>query len=167
GNLPYEECDWIGIHATRMNAHLLRTIFRNIAHPAVLDNPTKPIEGNWSVLIASGWKPGWSTDYISSLLAKRFNVSDIIDAGNIPYVYDKDPNGEDGENSKIIKAISWKEYRKLISSRWSPGFSAPIDPIASKENQKSNIRAIIIDGTDLENMENVLKENHFNGTIIS
>src|SRR5437870_5519213 len=30
-----EDVDWLGIHATRMNGHLLRTIFFDIAHPRV------------------------------------------------------------------------------------------------------------------------------------
>src|SRR5689334_7486262 len=36
--LTEEDLDWLGIHSTRLNAHLLRTIFRDIAHPVILDN---------------------------------------------------------------------------------------------------------------------------------
>ena len=64
--LPYEDMDWLGIHATRLNAHLLRTIFRKEAYPVILDDPKKPIKNNWRILIAAGWRPGWSTDYIST-----------------------------------------------------------------------------------------------------
>ena len=32
-----EDKDWIGIHATRLNAHLLRTIFRDVADPVIID----------------------------------------------------------------------------------------------------------------------------------
>ena len=32
-----EDKDWLGIHATRLNAHLLRTIFKKQAYPVVLD----------------------------------------------------------------------------------------------------------------------------------
>src|SRR6185369_7762267 len=32
GELDVEDLDWLGIHATRLNAHLIRTIFRDIAH---------------------------------------------------------------------------------------------------------------------------------------
>ena len=31
-DLASEDLDWMGIHATRLNGHLLRTIFRDIAH---------------------------------------------------------------------------------------------------------------------------------------
>jgi len=162
--LPEEDIDWLGIHATRINAHLLRTIFRGKAYPVVLDNPKKLIKGNWPILIAAGWRPGWSTDYISVLLAKRFKITEIIDAGNIPFVYNKDFLKY--KNAVAIKKISWKNYRKLVGSKWTPGLSAPIDPIAAKEAQKLKIRAIIIRGTDLKNFESLLSGKKFRGTII-
>jgi len=164
GKLPYEDIDWLGIHATRLNAHLLRTIFRKVAYPVVLDNPKKPVKNNWKILIAAGWRPGWSTDYISVLLAKRFKVKEIIDAGNIPFVYNKDLLKY--KNVFPIKKITWKDYRKLIGSKWIPGLSAPIDPIAAKLAQKLKIRALIIKGTELKNLERVILGKKFKGTII-
>ena len=61
--LTHEDLDWIGIHVTRLNAHLFRTIFRDLAHPVIIkkyefiQKPDRPI------VIAAGWKPGWSTDF--------------------------------------------------------------------------------------------------------
>lgn len=164
GKLPYEDIDWLGIHATRLNAHLLRTIFRKVAYPVVLDEPKKPVKNNWRVLIAAGWRPGWSTDYISVLLAKRFKIKEIIDAGNIPFVYTKDILKY--KKAKAIKRISWMDYRKLVGVRWIPGLSAPIDPIAAKLAQKLKIRALIIKGTELKNLERVLSGKKFQGTVI-
>ncbi|PIP22051.1 MAG: UMP kinase [Candidatus Nealsonbacteria bacterium CG23_combo_of_CG06-09_8_20_14_all_39_25] len=162
--LPDEDMDWLGIHATRLNAHLLRTIFRKEAYPVILDDPHKPIKNNWKVLIAAGWRPGWSTDYISVLLAKRFKTSEIIDAGNIPFVYNKDL--QKYKNAYPIKKISWKNYRKLIGSRWIPGLAAPIDPIAAKLAQKLNLRALIVKGTEINNFDKILAGKKFKGTII-
>lgn len=162
--LPDEDMDWLGIHATRLNAHLLRTIFRKEAYPVILDDPHKPIKNNWKILIAAGWRPGWSTDYISVLLAKRFKVKEIIDAGNIPFVYDKDLLKY--KNAIAIKRISWKNYRKLAGSQWTPGLSVPIDPIAAKVAQKLKIRAFIIKATELKNLERLLAGQKFKGTII-
>jgi len=163
--LPYEDVDWLGIHATRLNAHLLRTIFRKVAYPVVLDEPKKPVKNNWRVLIAAGWRPGWSTDYIAVLLAKRFKVKEIIDAGNIPFVYSKDLLKY--KNAYPIKRISWKDYQKLVGSKWIPGLAAPIDPIAAKLAQKLKISALIIQGTELKNLEKVILGQKFKGTIIN
>jgi uridylate kinase len=162
--VPYEDMDWLGIHATRLNAHFIRTIFRKEAYPVVLDDPRKPIKNNWRILVAAGWKPGWSTDYISVLLAKRFKIKEIIDAGNIPFVYNKDLRKY--KNTFPIKKLSWKDYRKLISSRWAPGMGVPIDPIAAKLAQKLKIKAFVVDGTDLKNLKDLISQEGFKGTAI-
>ena len=164
GKMSYEDMDWLGIHATRLNAHLLRTIFRKEAYPVILDEPYKLIKNNWKLLVAAGWRPGWSTDYIAVLLAKRFKIKEVINASNIPFVYSRDPSKY--KKTKIIKKISWQDYRKLLSPRWTPGFHAPIDPIAAKLSQKLKIRALIIKGTDIRNFERVLTGKKFKGTII-
>jgi len=154
-----EDQDWLGIHATRLNAHLLRTIFKKQAYPVVLDNPFKPLKRKkYQLYIASGWRPGWSTDYDAVLLAHRFKTNVIINASNITHVYD--------QNKKPINKISWKNYRKLIGSKWKPGLNVPFDPIASKTAQKYKIKVIIAKGTDLKNLENILTNKKFKGTII-
>lgn len=163
--LSDEDKDWLGIHVTRLNGHLLRTIFSKVAHPVVLDNPHKHIEGDWKVLIGAGWRPGWSTDYDAVLLAKRFDAKEIINASNTPYVYDKDFRKH--KNAIPIKKISWKDYQKLIGTKWIPGMSAPFDPIASKIAKRSKIRTIIIKGTDLNNFEKLLSGKEARGTVIS
>lgn len=154
-----EDKDWIGIHATRLNAHLLRTIFKKEAYPVVLDNPLKKIDGKkYKLFIASGWRPGWSTDYDAVLLAERFKADKIINASNITHVYDK--------NKKNLNEISWREYRKLISSKWKPGMNVPFDPIAAKTAEKLRIKVIVAKGTDLQNLENIVENKEFKGTII-
>ncbi len=162
--LSDEDKDWLGIHVTRLNAHLLRTIFRDIAYPVILDDPHKPIKNHWKVLIGAGWRPGWSTDFVAVLLAKRFGANDIINASNTPYVYNKDFRKY--KDAKPIKETRWQDYRKLIGARWIPGMSAPFDPIASKEAQKAKIRVFCIKGTDIKNFEQLLLEKHFQGTVI-
>ncbi|OHA64290.1 MAG: hypothetical protein A2667_01920 [Candidatus Wildermuthbacteria bacterium RIFCSPHIGHO2_01_FULL_47_27] len=162
--LSHEDMDWLGIHATRINAHLLRTIFRDKAYPTILDDPHKPVKTTRPIIIAAGWRPGWSTDYIAVLLAKRFKVKQIIDAGNIPFVFTKDHKKY--KNAKPIKSITWQKYQKLIDSSWTPGMPAPIDPIAAKEARRSNINAVIIDGKNLKNFRKVLLEQRYVGTFI-
>lgn len=163
--LSYEDMDWLGIHATRINAHLLRAIFRDKAYPTILDSPHKPLKTKKPVIIASGWRPGWSTDYIAILLAKRFKAKKIIDAGNIPFVFTKDHKKY--KNAKPIKRITWQGYQKLMGSSWVPGMPSPIDPIAAKEAKKYNIDAIIIDGMDLKNFGKVMLGEPYRGTLIS
>lgn len=159
-----EDKDWIGIHATRLNAHLLRTIFRDKAYPVVLDNPHKPLKTDTPIIIASGWRPGWSTDYVTVLLAKKFRTKTFVNAGKFPYVYNKD--FKKYPDAVPIKDITWKEYRKLIPSIWSPGLPSPIDPVAAREAERSRLTAIILQGDDLKNMKKAIEGKPFEGTII-
>jgi uridylate kinase len=159
-----EDKDWLGIHVTRLNAHLLRTILRKVAYPVVLDDPGKPIEGNWKVLIGAGWRPGCSTDFDAVLLAKRFGAKEIINASNTSFVYNKDFRKH--KDAYPIKKISWTDYRKLIGTKWTPGMSAPFDPIASKLANELKIRTFVIKGTDIKNFDNLLSGKTFTGSTI-
>ena len=162
--LSSDDVDWLGIHATRINAHLLRTIFREYAHRKVVRNPHEKIRFNEKILIASGWKPGWSTDYDAVILARNFGVKTIINISNIDYAYDKDPNKH--KNAKIIKKISWKAFRKLIPKKWSPGLSSPFDPVASRKAEKYSTRVLIV-GKGINNLKNIFNNKKFKGTVIS
>ena len=159
-----ENIDWLGIYSTRLNARLLQTIFFKEAYPVILDKPQKPIKNNPSLIIASGWRPGCSTDFDTIRLAQRFKADSVIIASNISYIYEKDPNKYKG--AKKIKKINWRDYRKLIASRWKPGMNAPIDPIASKLAQKLKLKVVLFKGTELKNFRDYLEGRVFKGTII-
>lgn len=166
-HITNEDKDWIGIHATRMNAHFIRTIFRKNAHPRINKNP-HGLEDFFnfkeSILVAAGWRPGFSTDYDAVVIAKYFKLKNIINFSNIDYVYNKDPNKFD--DAEKIEAISWKNFRKMVGNKWSPGLNAPFDPIASKLAQIENIEVAIMNGKNFKNLENYLEKKKFKGTII-
>ena len=160
-----EDKDWLGIHATRLNAHLLRTIFKKEAYPVVLDSPYKPVKGkNQRLFIASGWMPGWSTDYDAVLLAKRFKATKIINASDIDYIYDKDP--DEFKDARPVKEMKWSDYTKIAGKKWIPGMKVPFDPIASRVAKNSKMTVIFTKGTDLKNLAEIIKGNNFNGTTI-
>ncbi len=158
-----EELDWLGIYATRINAHYMKTLFGSIAENIIVQNPTKKIDFNEKIILAAGWKPGWSTDYDAVLLAKNLKVKTVINMSNIDYVYDRDP--KKFKDAKKIKKISWKEYRKIAGSKWKAGLNMPFDPIAAKKAEKLNLKVIII-GENLKNFMALLNNKKFEGTTI-
>lgn len=164
--LTRDDLDWLGIHGTRINAHLLRTIFRKIAYPKIIKNPNEKVKlkEKEKILIAAGWKPGFSTDYDAVLLAKNFNVKRLVNLTNIDYVYDKDP--KKFKDAKPIKEISWQKFRALLPKKWDPGLNVPFDPIAAKEAEKLKLEVAIMNGKNIKNFENYLKGKSFVGTII-
>ncbi|RLC34184.1 MAG: UMP kinase, partial [Candidatus Nealsonbacteria bacterium] len=100
-----------------------------------------------------------STDYVAVLLAQRFKAEKLINPSNITHIYEK--------NKKLVKKISWKNYRKLIQTEWKPGLSVPFDPVAAKTAQKYKMKVIVAKGTNLKNLENILTDKRFQGTIIA
>ncbi len=69
-----ERQDWIGISATRLNGELLRSVFAGYCDNNVVTDPTAVKEFNGRILVAAGWKPGFSTDFDAVLLAEKFNA---------------------------------------------------------------------------------------------
>jgi uridylate kinase len=164
--LEEEDMDWLGIHSTRINGHLLRAIFRHESYPVVIKNPSRPTP-RWTepLLIAAGWRPGRSTDYIAVRLARRHHAQTIINLSNIERVYSKDPNKH--ADAVPFDEISWKEFRNIVGTKWQPGSSAPFDPIASTWAHRWNMKVIVARGSDFHNLKNILQDKKFIGTTIA
>ncbi|MBI2409465.1 UMP kinase [Candidatus Kaiserbacteria bacterium] len=163
--LSRQDLDWLGIHVTRLNAHLLRAIFVEEAYPHVIKNPTADIETDKPIIIAAGWQPGCSTDYDAVLMAKNLGAMHLVNLSNIDYVYDSDP--KKNPNAKKIEKITWAEFRKIIPEEWDPGLSSPFDPIAAKEAETLGLEVAIINGMKLGEFANYLAGKPFIGTVIS
>ena len=104
------EADWIGIMATRLNAQLLKAALGDLCPQEVVYNPTTVDEFNGRILVAAGWKPGFSTDNDAVLLAERFNADTVVNLSNIEKVYTDDPLKN--PDAKPIDSISWAEFRR-------------------------------------------------------
>ena len=164
--LDNEDVDWLGLHATRLNGHLLRAIFKHIAHPVMITNPDDILDvpQNAKVIIAAGYRPGSSTDLRAIQIAERIHAKKVINLSNIEYVYTKDPRTN--KDAVKIEDISWENFRKLIPETWNPGLSSPFDPVAAKEAQAKGIEVACIDGGNLASLENYLDGKDFVGTRI-
>lgn len=166
GTITDEDLDWIGIHATRLNAHIFRTIFQDIAHPRIIENYDRKLR-NWNepIAIGSGWKPGWSTDYCSVVLARDYNASVIINLSNIDYVFDKDPSVF--KDAKKITKTTWSYFEKLVPKEWKPGTNAPFDPVASQLAKRLGTMVIVANGKNFSNLNKILSGENFKGTVIT
>lgn len=162
--LSKDDTDWLGIHSTRLNAQLLRSIFVTEANPRIITNPHEDIDWKESILVGAGWRPGWSTDYVSVLIAKNLSISKLINLSNIDYVYTSDPRTN--KDAQKVEKIEWKDFRKLIPETWDPGLSSPFDPIAAKECEKIDMEVAILNGNNLEYIRDYLDGKSFVGTTI-
>jgi len=160
-----EDLDWLAIHITRVNGHLLRTIFQDIAHPRIIGDYDRKLK-NWTepVAIGAGWKPGWSTDYDAVILARDYKGKVIINMSNIDWVYDKDPR--QFKNAKKIKKMTWAKMEKIVGNKWTPGLNMPFDPIATKLAKKLGLKVLIVNGKNFSNLDRIFNDKPFKGTTI-
>jgi uridylate kinase len=159
-----EEADWIGIMATRLNAQLVKAIMGDWCRQDVVTDPSQvePLVGR--VLVASGWKPGFSSDYDAVLLAERFQAGMVLNLSNIEQVYTDDPRTN--RDARPIDHISWDDFRALVGDEWVPGKNVPFDPVASRHAAKIGLKVICAAGKNLENLKNILTGAEFTGTVI-
>jgi len=162
--LTLDDLDWLGVHATRMNAQLLRTIFRDIAHPYLIKHYEIIRKVTEPVVVAAGWKPGWSTDFDAILLCEDYGVTEVINLSNVEKVFDKDPKRY--KTAKPIDRISWKDFKKLVGSKWIPGMHAPFDPVAAQKAEELGVKVVVLSGHDFENLESYFNGKKFSGTVI-
>jgi len=165
-DLEAEDLDWMGIHATRLNGHLLRTIFRDIAHPVMVTNPDDILDvpKDATLIIAAGYLPGASTDLRAVQIAKRVGARKVINLSNTDYIYSENPN--DNPDATKFEDITWSEFRKLIPENWDPGLSSPFDPVAARVAEKLELEVASINGSDLTQLTNYLNDESFVGTRI-
>lgn len=163
--LSSEDADWLGIHATRLNAWLLRSLFLEYTQDRIVKNPERKVNTKYPVIIGGGFRPGNSTDLAAVLAAKNVGAKKVVNLSNIDYVYTADPRKD--PSAKKIEKIAWKEFRALIPKEWSPGLSSPFDPIAAKEAEAAGIEVAVINGAKLEELDKYLSGKSFVGTVIS
>lgn len=158
------EQDWIGIAATRLNAQLVRGLFHDLSPQAVVIDPSAVESFEGSILVAAGWKPGWSTDYDAVILAERFGADTVINLSNIEKVYTADPKKD--PSAEPLDHVSWERFREIVGEEWNPGSNVPFDPVATGRAATLGLRVIAAAGRDLENLKAILRDEPFRGTQI-
>jgi len=159
------DCDWVGIEATRLNALLIRVIFGSVASPLIVTDPTKAISSRHKIIVAAGYKPGWSTDYVAVLLAQHNQIDKVINLSNIDYAYNKDPRRF--KDAQELINVSWPEFRQVVGNTWHPGTNTPFDPIASRLAARNHLSVVILNGGNLQNLGRCFKQQSFRGTTIN
>lgn len=158
------EQDWIGVAATRLNGELIRALFAEYCDAPVLTDPSGDANLDGKVIVAAGWKPGFSTDYVSVALSERLGARRLINLSNIAKVYSSDPRTHG--DARPLDKLTWKEFREIVGDEWIPGKNAPFDPVASRRASESHLEVIVAAGRDIENLAAILEGRAFIGTRI-
>lgn len=163
-NYDNNTADWIGITATRLNAQLLKSIFGSLCTDDVVYDPTAVEKFSGRILVAAGWKPGFSTDTDAVWLAEKFGAKTVVNLSNIEKVYTDDP--KKNPDAKPLDTISWTDFRKMVGDEWVPGKNCPFDPIASKKASELGLTVICAGGKNIDNIRAILEDKDFIGTKI-
>lgn len=156
--------DWIGIAATRLHGELLRHAFAPDCCAPVITDPTAVTDFPGRVMIAAGWKPGFSTDYDAVLLARRFAASTVIKMSNVAMVYSGDP-GKDPE-ARPLDRVTWGELARMGDDEWHPGSRLPFDPVATRAAGRHGM-TVVFTGSDSDNLRAILTGRPYRGTTIA
>jgi uridylate kinase len=157
------QLDWLGIEATRLNAGLVKRCFSSYAYKKTLSNPFKKAKAKESILIYSGYKPGFSSDYVAAACAKTYSTGIVLNLTNVDFLYDKNPSTHQDANP--IKKASWQEYLSMFPL-FSPGMNCPFDPVAAEFCRKNSIKVAIINGRDFRSIKAFLAGKKYKGTLL-
>ncbi|HEY9593235.1 MAG TPA: UMP kinase [Spirochaetia bacterium] len=159
-----EDLDWVGVAATRVNGELLRRALRQWCVEDLVTDPTAVSVFAGRVLVAAGWKPGFSTDNDAVVLAERFSATTVVNLSNIAKVYTDDP--KKNPDARALDRLSWKEMLAIVGGEWTPGKNTPFDPTAANAAARARIRVVFAEGRDLANLARLLDGEPFTGTTI-
>lgn len=164
GKIEDGKLDWLGIRSTHLNGELVKAIFQDLAEEHLVTNPTEDITFTKRILVAAGWKPGFSTDTDAVYLAEKFGAKLIINLSNIAKVYTDDP--KKNPEAKPLDSISWNDFIAMVGTEWIPGKNTPFDPIASQKARDLGLKVVCADGRQIENTMKILRGEEFFGTLI-
>jgi uridylate kinase len=156
-----------GISATRMNARFMSYFFsqnqeRGIPHTM---KELKRYVRKYDVIFCGAleYKPNQTSDSTAVQIAKKFKTI-FINLTDVPGLHDKNP--KKFKDAKFIPRISWKDFNKMANKiKFKPGQHFVLDQTAAKMIKEYRITTYIL-GKDMNQMENVLENKKFKGTII-
>lgn len=165
GKVKNEDLDWLGISATKLNAHLIRTLFRDIAHPVIVEHyDLRPQLGGKRLIVCAGWQPGWTTEFDMVLLTNIFPTDFAISLSKVDRIFDRDPRKF--SDAKPLSKLSWSDYLEIIGDWRDVKRSIPFDPIAAKLAQKLKQKVYVVNGNNLNNLANLLDGKNYTGTLL-
>ncbi len=112
-----------------------------------------------------GLTPGQTTDAVAVQLADYIGADLLIKGTSIDGIYDSDP--KKNKKAKRFNKISHKKLFEIVSTdTFVAGTSSIIDPQAALLLKRSNIRTVVLDIRNVDNLMKVLKGKKYVGTEI-
>lgn len=160
--------DVIGMKSGRFNALAIIAALNDIAYPVVpenFDDIGKALSSG-KVLVLGGLLPGQTHDAVAVQLAGYINADLVIKGTNVNGIYDKDPRKD--KDAKHLDRITHEKLFEIAShDTFVAGTSSIIDPQAALLLRRSDIRAIVLNIDDIDNLMKAVNGKDFTGTEIN
>ncbi|MES3516615.1 MAG: UMP kinase [Natronomonas sp.] len=158
------DLDALGIAVTRLNARLLVAALATATDVAESHEAARRGLRRDGVAVMGGTAPGQTTDAVAAMLAETTEADLLVFATSVPGVFSADPN--DTADAERFDRLSATDLVDLVASlETSAGSNTPVDLLAAKVIQRSGLRAVVLDGTDPDRIENAIV-GAFDGTEI-
>lgn len=162
------ELDAIGIAVTRLNARLLIAALGDSVHPTPAESyeEARTHLGTRDVCIMGGASPGHTTDAVSAALAEYIDAELLVFATSVPGVFDADPNVYD-DATQFEQLTPDELVEAIVDLEMNAGSAAPVDLLAAKLIDRADMRAIVLDGNDAENVTSAVLDGQHAGTDVT
>lgn len=159
-NLSTNKAHELGIACTHVNAKLLAMLLDgrfSAEHPLKIGKKK-------GLYTSGGYKVGWTTDTDAAYVAKGMKADILINMTDVKGIYTSDPHKF--KNAKLIPKMNWKHFEKMFGKKITgAGKHYVFDPIGAQICKKNKTKVIII-SKDLNNLEKLLNEKKFVGTVV-
>ncbi len=159
-------CDFIGIDITRLNAKLLIAALGEEAYyePPLNYKEAKTASMSGKIVVMGGVTPGQTTDAVSAVLSEYIGADLLINATSIDGVYTSDPK-ENKDARKFETMTPHQLIEIVMKTEMVAGANSPIDLLAAKIIERSNIKTIVLNGEDPQNILDAVSGKYL-GTVI-
>ncbi len=159
-------CDFIGIDITRLNARLLIAALGDAAYyePPLNYKEARNASLTGKIVVMGGVTPGQTTDAVSAVLSEYVGADLLINATSIDGVYTSDP--KKNKDARKFETMTPHQLIEIVmKTEMVAGANSPIDLLAAKIIERSNIKTIVLNG---ENPQNILDavQGKYRGTVI-
>jgi uridylate kinase len=159
---PRDVQDLLGVKASHVNALLLMSALGDQADQTRIYQRASDLRHapRGRILVGGGYRPGSSTDYRAVIFAEKMGADLIINATDVPGVYDRNP--EKHADAVKLNELTFDQLERIIKENTSqaPGEYGLFDLKAVRLAKKAGIPVVFIDGTDPEEIKRAVEGKH-------
>jgi len=159
--------DMLGVKATHVNALLLTAALGDAADQTRIYTRATELRHRQpgKILVGGGYRPGSSTDYRAVLLARALGSDAVINATDVPGVYDANPRTK--PEARKLDHLTHAHLKRIIeeNTRQAPGEYGLFDLKAAKLAARISMPLVFIDGRDPEELRRAVEGGH-SGTLV-